>query len=190
MYVAENCWCYHNVSCYLIETFLTEHSFSTDICIQVNIKSSSIYSCYDYTYSTCDRKLTLILLNKKWLVFAISRSGTILTGEPLFEHCLYRGRLALILLERVISLTSVEPGQPAHLSSLTRLYTVGWLTSISHIDIPKMILECSKKGRLIIPFKEFSKLRVNFECHCSSWWLLNKANNVMINIDYNIDKSH
>ena len=31
----------------------------------------------------------------------------------------------------------IEPGQTAHLHSLTRLYTVGWPTSRSHFDILK-----------------------------------------------------
>ena len=47
--------------------------------------------------------------------------------------------LTLILQEpKVISLcASTEPGQPAHLCSLTRLYAVGWPTSSSYLDIPK-----------------------------------------------------
>ena len=31
----------------------------------------------------------------------------------------------------------------------------------SHLDIPKMIMDSSKSGRWIIPFKKFSRLRVN-----------------------------
>ena len=43
---------------------------------------------------------------------------------------------------------SIEPGQPVHPCSLTMLYIVGWLPSYSHLDIPKMIGDSSKNGRL------------------------------------------
>ena len=33
--------------------------------------------------------------------------------------------------------TRIEPGQPAHSCSLTRLYNVGWPTSCFHLDNPK-----------------------------------------------------
>ena len=56
--------------------------------------------------------------------------------------------------------TSIEPGQPAHLNSLTRFYTVGWLTSRSHLDIPKMKMDSAKNRRWIILFQKFSRLRV------------------------------
>ena len=41
--------------------------------------------------------------------------------------------------------TSIEPGQPAHPCSLNRHYNVGWPTSSSHLDIPKMIINSSKE---------------------------------------------
>ena len=34
--------------------------------------------------------------------------------------------------------TSIEPDQPAHLCSLTRPYTVGWLTLNSNVGNPKI----------------------------------------------------
>ena len=55
---------------------------------------------------------------------------------------------------------SIEPGQPAHLWCLTRLYTVGWLTSSSHLDVPN-----NDNGQWINPFIKFSRLRVNGCCH-------------------------
>ena len=51
------------------------------------------------------------------------------------------------------------------MDSLTRLYTVGWTTSTSHLDIPKMIMDSSKNRSWNIPFQEFSRLRVNFLCY-------------------------
>ena len=57
---------------------------------------------------------------------------------------------------------SIEPDQPAQiLCILTRLYTVGWPSSSSHLDIPKMIMDSSKNRRLIIPFKKYGRLWVN-----------------------------
>ena len=56
--------------------------------------------------------------------------------------------------------TSIEPGQTAPPYSLTRLYTTGWLTSSSHLDIPNMIMDSYKNGWWIIPFKKFSRQRV------------------------------
>ena len=42
----------------------------------------------------------------------------------------------------------------------TRLYTFDWPTSSSHVDFPKMIMDSSKNGSWIIPFKKIV-LRVN-----------------------------
>ena len=70
--------------------------------------------------------------------------------------------------------TSLEPGQPAHLCSLTRLYTAGWPTSGFHLDIPKMIMDSSQNRRHIIPFKKFSRLRVQgliIPYYISKQWL-------------------
>ena len=72
--------------------------------------------------------------------------------------------LTLIMLEpKVISFANcIEPGQPSHPCSLTKLYTVGWPTShiVSLISL-KVIMDSSKKRRWIIPFKKFSRLSVN-----------------------------
>ena len=46
----------------------------------------------------------------------------------------------------------------AHPSSLTKLYTVGWPTSSSHLSL-KIIMVSSKNERWIIPFKNISRLR-------------------------------
>ena len=42
--------------------------------------------------------------------------------------------------------TFIEPDQPAHPYSLARLYTVGWPTSSSDLDIPKMMMYSSKRN--------------------------------------------
>ena len=42
---------------------------------------------------------------------------------------------------------SIEQDQHVNLYCLIRLYTVGWRTSSSHLDIPKMIIDCSKIER-------------------------------------------
>ena len=39
---------------------------------------------------------------------------------------------------------------------LVRLHESGWPTSGSHLDVPKMIMDSSINGRLIILFKKFS----------------------------------
>ena len=52
--------------------------------------------------------------------------------------------------------TNIEPGRPACLYSLTRLYSV----ESSHLVISKMKMDNAKNGRWIIPFKKFSRLRV------------------------------
>ena len=52
----------------------------------------------------------------------------------------------------IVFATRIERGQPAHLCSLTRLYTIGWPTLSSHLNIPKMIMDSSKNIRWIIPF--------------------------------------
>ena len=44
---------------------------------------------------------------------------------------------------------------------LTRLYTVSYAITSSHLDIPKMIMDIPINGRWIIPIKKFSRLRVN-----------------------------
>ena len=48
--------------------------------------------------------------------------------------------LSIILLERKVIVfdTSLEQYQHAHLCSLTRLCTVGWPTSCSYLNIPKI----------------------------------------------------
>ena len=56
--------------------------------------------------------------------------------------------------------TSIEPGLPAHLCSLTRLCTVGWPTLSFLLDIHKMIMDSAKNGRWIILFKKFGMIRV------------------------------
>ena len=63
----------------------------------------------------------------------------------------------------IVFATSIEPGQPAYLCSLTWLYTVGaYLELQVLILIPlKMIMDSSKNGMWIIPFKKFSRLRLN-----------------------------
>ena len=73
--------------------------------------------------------------------------------------------LTLILLKQtwLVFATSIEPGQPAH-------HAV-WPSSIllaDHLQVLilislNMIMDRSKNGRWIIPFKKFSRLKVN-EC--------------------------
>ena len=48
-----------------------------------------------------------------------------------------------------------------HQYKLIRLYTVGWPTTSSYLDIPKMIMDRSKYVWWIIPFKNFDMVRVN-----------------------------
>jgi hypothetical protein len=43
---------------------------------------------------------------------------------------------------------STEPGQPTHTFSLTRLYTVDWITLNFHLDIPKIDNEQFQKLKL------------------------------------------
>ena len=58
--------------------------------------------------------------------------------------------------------TSIEPDQSAHLCSLTRLYTVGWLTSSFHLDIPKNDNGQFQKYIVDYPFMKFGMVRVNW----------------------------
>ena len=75
--------------------------------------------------------------------------------------------------------TSIEPVQPAHLCSLTKLYTVGWPTSGLHLDIlKKLIKNSSKNGKWIIPFENFSRLRVN-RLWANHFWLIDYKRNLM-----------
>ena len=66
--------------------------------------------------------------------------------------------------------TSIEPGQPEHLCSMTRLYTVGCPTSSMYLDTPKIdngLFKKMKDGLWISPLIKFSRLRVriNFQHH-------------------------
>ena len=50
--------------------------------------------------------------------------------------------------------TSIEPVQPVHPCSLTRLYTAGWPNT-------KLIMDSSKNGNWASQFKKFSRQRLN-----------------------------
>ena len=71
-----------------------------------------------------------------------------------FSHlllCIYivhKKYLNLFLMKpNVISFChQIDPGQPAHQCSLTRLYTVGWPTSSTHLDITKMKMDNHHQG--------------------------------------------
>ena len=60
----------------------------------------------------------------------------------------------------LLSVISICSGQRAHSCSLTRLYTVGWPTSNSRLDFPKIENGQFQNSKWIIPFKIFSRLRV------------------------------
>ena len=110
------------------------------------------------TNTNSSRKLsirckTLVLVVKVWNT---SNSPALITGDSEnFNKRGYKGgRLTLTQLEpNVISLN--------HQCSLSSLYTLGWPTSRSHHDTPIMIMDSSKNGRAIIPFKKFSSFRLN-----------------------------
>ena len=68
------------------------------------------------------------------------------------QYILHIAMLTLILSDpKVICLCH-------HPCSLTSLYTVGWPTSSSYLDIPKMKMDSAKNGRWIFPFKKFGRL--------------------------------
>ena len=56
---------------------------------------------------------------------------------------------------------NIEPGQPTHLCSLTRLYTACWPSSSCHLDVPKYDNGQFWKWKVDkYSFKKFSRLRV------------------------------
>ena len=68
--------------------------------------------------------------------------------------------LTLTLLELkviiiIVFVIGIEPGQPGHPCSLTRLFTDGRPTLCSHLDIPKMKMDSSRNRRWNIPSKKF-----------------------------------
>ena len=54
---------------------------------------------------------------------------------------------------------SIEPGQPPHLCSLTRLYTVSSPISSSHLDIPKKDNGQFQKWKVDYSIKEFQQVK-------------------------------
>ena len=66
--------------------------------------------------------------------------------------------------------TSIEPDQTAQMCRLAWLYTVGWPTSSSHLDIPKMIIDSSKSGRWTSPFQKFSRSPFNIIMYIFHVW--------------------
>ena len=50
-------------------------------------------------------------------------------------------------------------------SACTGSKIVGWPTSSSNLDIPKMIMKSAKNGMWIIPFKKFGMVKVNIKIH-------------------------
>ena len=64
------------------------------------------------------------------------------------------------------SAINIEPGQPVHLCSLTRLCTISWPTSDLHLYTRKLIMDSQK----ISPLQKFSRVKVKLN-HPSTWFI-------------------
>ena len=114
-------------------------------CAGTRVRLSRLYGSF-----RCFRFLFLLLLFWRWHLkidtkqlksFFFKASQKFMYA---FGSCLYNQNRALILTllelkDWLAFVTSIEPGQHAHPCNLTRLYTDGWLTSNSHLEIPKTL---------------------------------------------------
>ena len=129
----------------------------TTVCLYVKLSMRDIY----------------LYVEKQTIICGIKRvEKSYINHTPLFTATKFNTKPFSCQNQKwLVFATSIDPGQPAHLCSPTRLYTVGWPTSSYHLDIPKMIMDNTKNGRWINPFKKFGRLRVNNDKHLKYQYL-------------------